>query len=72
MSKVFDFCIPTRRTQVPSGPDWLHEIKYGGYWLRLARWRSGPAVARNGYDWNQALSLDCRSRAKAPTKASIS
>jgi len=24
-------CIPTRGTKVPSGPDWLHEIKHDGY-----------------------------------------
>ena len=22
---------------VPSGPDWLQEVKYDGYWLRLER-----------------------------------
>jgi len=26
----FDFCIPTKATIVPDGPDWLHEIKYDG------------------------------------------
>src|SRR4051794_25002791 len=26
-------CIPTRGTEVPSGPDWLHEIKHDGYRL---------------------------------------
>ena len=30
--RSFDFCIPTRDT-----PDWLHEIKYDGYRLRLER-----------------------------------
>jgi ATP-dependent DNA ligase len=30
-------CIPTRSTIVPSSPDWLHEIKYDGYRLRLER-----------------------------------
>jgi len=27
---MFEFCIPTRATIVPDGPDWLHEIKYDG------------------------------------------
>jgi ATP-dependent DNA ligase len=31
---MFDFCLPTRSTIVPHGPDWLHEIKYDGYRLR--------------------------------------
>ena len=52
MLKAFDFCIPTRGTKVPSTPDWLHEIKYDGYRLRVER--DGDRVrliTRNGYDW---------------------
>ena len=54
MSKAFDFCIPTRGTEVPHTPDWLHEIKYDGYRLRLER--DGDRVrlfTRNGYDWTK-------------------
>jgi bifunctional non-homologous end joining protein LigD len=54
MSKAFDFCIPTRGTEVPAGPDWLHEIKYDGYRLRVER--DGDRVrliTRNGYDWTR-------------------
>src|SRR5436305_6086100 len=53
MLKAFDFCIPTRGTKVPHSPDWLHEIKYDGYRLRLER--NGDRVrliTRNGYDWS--------------------
>jgi bifunctional non-homologous end joining protein LigD len=52
MLKAFDFCIPTRGTKVPSAPDWLREIKYDGYRLRVER--DGDRVrliTRNGYDW---------------------
>jgi bifunctional non-homologous end joining protein LigD len=52
MLKAFDFCIPIRGTKVPSSPDWLHEIKYDGYRLRVER--NGERVrliTRNGYDW---------------------
>jgi bifunctional non-homologous end joining protein LigD len=52
MLKAFDFCIPTRGTKVPSAPDWLHEIKYDGYRLRVER--NGDRVrliTRNGYNW---------------------
>ena len=43
---------PTRSTSVPSGPDWLHEVKYDGYRLRLER--DGERVrliTKSGYNW---------------------
>jgi bifunctional non-homologous end joining protein LigD len=52
MLKAFDFCIPTRGTKVPGRPDWLHEIKYDGYRLRVEH--DGDRVrliTRNGHDW---------------------
>src|ERR1700751_5373790 len=52
MPSKFEFCIPTRATKVPFGPEWLHEIKYDGYRLRLER--DGDRIrlfTRNGYDW---------------------
>jgi bifunctional non-homologous end joining protein LigD len=55
-SKAFDFCIPTRGTKVPHTPDWLHEIKYDGYRLRLER--DGDRVrliTRNGWIVESAL-----------------
>jgi hypothetical protein len=54
MRSTFEFCIPTRGTKVPDGPDWLHEIKYDGYRLRVER--DGARVrliSRNGYDWTK-------------------
>src|SRR5262249_17043009 len=48
----FEFCLPTKATTVPFGPDWLHEVKYDGYRLRIER--DGDRVrlfTRNGYDW---------------------
>jgi bifunctional non-homologous end joining protein LigD len=52
MFKAFEFCIPTRASTVPATPDWLHEIKYDGYRLRLER--DGDRVrliTRGGYNW---------------------
>ena len=37
MFKSFEFCIPTKSTTVPDGPDWLHEVNYDGYRLLLER-----------------------------------
>jgi bifunctional non-homologous end joining protein LigD len=51
---MFEFCLPTKSTSVPDGPDWLHEIKYDGYRLRIER--DGDRVrliTRGGYDWTK-------------------
>jgi hypothetical protein len=49
MFKPFEFCIPTRSTIVPSGPDWLHEIKYDGYRLWLER--DGSRIQSVAFVW---------------------
>jgi ATP-dependent DNA ligase len=49
---MFEFCLPTRAKIVPDSPDWLHEIKYDGYRLRVDR--DGDRVrliTRSGYNW---------------------
>src|SRR4029077_3501991 len=33
--KALKFCIPTKSTIVPHGPDWLHEVKDDVYRLRV-------------------------------------
>src|SRR5437588_13066489 len=55
---LFEPCIPTRATKVPTGPDWLHEIKHDGY--RLIVQREGKRVrllTRRGYDWSDRYPL---------------
>jgi bifunctional non-homologous end joining protein LigD len=54
MFKAFEFCLPTAAKAVPAGPDWIHEIKYDGYRLRVER--QGKTVrlfTRNGHDWTR-------------------
>jgi bifunctional non-homologous end joining protein LigD len=54
MFKAFEFCVPTTGTKVPAGPEWLHEIKYDGYRIRLER--DGDRVrliTRGGYNWTK-------------------
>ena len=29
-NNTFEFCIPSKATAVPIGPDWLHELKCAG------------------------------------------
>jgi ATP-dependent DNA ligase len=55
---AFEPCLPTRGTKVPSGPDWIHEIKHDGY--RLIVQREGKRVrlfTRNGHDWTDRYPL---------------
>jgi hypothetical protein len=41
----YEFSIPTNADKVPTGPDWLHEVKYDGYRMMvipratLSSWR---------------------------------
>jgi len=54
MFNGFDFCLPSKSTTVPNGPDWLHEIKYDGYRLRLERDAERVRlITRGGYDWTK-------------------
>jgi bifunctional non-homologous end joining protein LigD len=58
-------CIPTRGTEVPAGPDWLHEVKYDGY--RVIIQREGKRVrllTRNGHDWTDRYPLIIESALK--------
>ena len=58
MRPAFEPCLPTPAKQVPSGPDWLHEIKHDGY--RLIIEREGDSVrlfTRNGHDWTDRYPL---------------
>jgi hypothetical protein len=51
---MFDFCLPTTGTKVPSSPEWLHEIKYDGYRLRVERnGDRARLITRGGYDWTK-------------------
>ena len=50
---IFAPCIPTRASKVPSGPDWLHEIKHDGYRLIVQRDVARVRLfTRRGYDWS--------------------
>jgi bifunctional non-homologous end joining protein LigD len=47
-------CLPVRAAEPPSGPQWLHEIKFDGFRL-MARRRSADVrlLTRSGYDWTE-------------------
>jgi bifunctional non-homologous end joining protein LigD len=52
-SRVYEPCLPTVATKVPTGPEWLHELKHDG--IRLIVHREVGRVrlfTRLGYDWS--------------------
>lgn len=52
MRKHIEFAIPIAKKAVPSGPDWIHEVKYDGYRVRLER--DGNRVrlfSKGGSEW---------------------
>jgi bifunctional non-homologous end joining protein LigD len=52
MPLTFEFCLPTAGTTVPASPDWLHEIKFDGYRLRVEGDRDRVRlITRGGYNW---------------------
>ena len=52
MRSTFEFCLPTTAAHVPDLPDWLHEVKYDGYRLIVARdGNRVRLITRGGTDW---------------------
>jgi hypothetical protein len=47
-------CVPTAKQAVPAGPEWIHEVKYDGYRVRMER--NGDRVrllSKSGLDWTK-------------------
>lgn len=52
MFKKFEFCLPTAAKAVPDSPNWIHEVKYDGYRLRVERsGRDVRLITRGGHNW---------------------
>lgn len=48
----FEFSLPVLGDKVPSGPNWIHEVKYDGYRMRLERdGKTVRLITKNGADW---------------------
>jgi ATP-dependent DNA ligase len=48
---LYEFSLPTKADQVPTGPDWLHEVKYDGYRMMLVREQERVRlISSGGYD----------------------
>jgi ATP-dependent DNA ligase len=52
MPKSVEFALPVKATEVPSGPDWLHEVKHDGYRMMVIRERDRVRLKTMlGHDW---------------------
>jgi ATP-dependent DNA ligase len=59
---MYAFSLPTKADEVPAGSDWLHEIKYDGFY-RMMLIREQHRVRLT------AFPAGCLSRAEAPAGA---
>jgi bifunctional non-homologous end joining protein LigD len=64
--------LATLSKEVPSGDDWLHEIKYDGYRL-LSSTRAGHPrlLSRGGLDWTEKLSRLASSVRELPAREAV-
>lgn len=54
MRMAYELCLATAAKQVPSGPDWIHEVKHDGYRMPVIREDSRVRLlSRNGMDWTK-------------------
>jgi ATP-dependent DNA ligase len=63
-------CVPTLAYRLPSGPDWIHEVKHDGYGLQVCR--EGDAVrlfTRRGFDWTTRYPAIVRTALELPAKS---
>jgi bifunctional non-homologous end joining protein LigD len=51
-------CLPSPADRLPSGPDWIHEIKLDGFRMMVRRDPAGVRlITRNGHDWSGRFPL---------------
>jgi bifunctional non-homologous end joining protein LigD len=51
-------CLPSPANRLPSGPDWIHEIKLDGFRMMVRRDPAGVRLlTRNGHDWSGRFPL---------------
>jgi bifunctional non-homologous end joining protein LigD len=63
-------CIPCRAYRVPSGPEYVHEIKHDGYRLQVRRDDGAIRLfTRRGYDWSKRYPGIARTAAALRSKS---
>jgi ATP-dependent DNA ligase len=55
---LYTFALPIKADKVPTGPDWLHELKYDGYRMMLIREQYRvQLISRGGHNWARRFPL---------------
>jgi bifunctional non-homologous end joining protein LigD len=65
-------CLPTKTDKLPSGSQWLHEIKHDGF--RIIAWKDGPRVrlySRPGNDLTRRFPLIVETLARLRSRSCI-
>ena len=65
-------CLPSTVEKAPSGPDWLHEIKYDGYRVQL-RIADGRVIVRTrqGLDWTERFETIAKAAVALPLTSGL-
>jgi len=72
MPRTYEPCLPTRTKTPPSGPDWIHEIKYDGFRLIALRDASGiHLITKQGSDFSDRHSLIVTALEKLKVKSIV-
>jgi bifunctional non-homologous end joining protein LigD len=67
LSMLHAFSLPTKSDKVPTGSDWIHEIKYDGYRMMVVREQDRVRlISRGGYDWTERFPLVVSAALKLP------
>jgi bifunctional non-homologous end joining protein LigD len=65
-------CLPTLRNEPPTGPGWLHEVKFDGYRMQIHKERTDVALySRNGNDFTERFPQIAETIAALPVRAFI-
>jgi bifunctional non-homologous end joining protein LigD len=57
-SAFIEPCLPSPADRLPSGPNWIHEIKLDGFRMMVRRDAAAVRLlTRNGHDWTSRFPL---------------
>jgi bifunctional non-homologous end joining protein LigD len=68
----YPFSLPTKADKVPTGPQWLHEIKFDGYRMMVVRDRDRVRlISRGRHDWSDRCPLIVSAALELPQQSFV-